>query len=183
MLPAPVALLVGFLTPSVSLGDVTRAVHPNRYAASMPGQVAMAGAQAPGGKLRGGLSGLTGSEADYEDEQITGDATRGAPLDALMAGLVRRVPMPVSWYTPNLPPALVEGRGTGPQTGAYNKGWVRLLINRGDRWGATTRSASPNVQTATLLEPGERAPLPRDMADAYAAANKGATRLSDMFGD
>lgn len=183
MIGGPLALLVGFLTPSVSLGDVKAATHPNRYAASMPSQSAAAIAQAPRGMLQGGLSGLTGSEADYEEEQIAGRSNIGGALDALNDGLARRVPMPTSWYLPNLPAELVEGRGTGYLTGAYNKGWVRILVDQGKRWGASSRSASPNVQTATLLEPDEKTPLPRDVVAAYATNNKGATRLSDMFGD
>jgi hypothetical protein len=182
MIGGPLAFLVGFLTPSVSLGDVKAATRPRSYARAMPSQVDIAAAQATSSTLRGGLSGLSGSEADYSDEQVSGDASRGSPLEALNAGLVRRVPMPTSWYVPNLPPELVEGRGTGYLTGAYNKGWVRLL-RRGTVWGATTRDTAPNVQTATLLEPDEKTPLPRDMAAAFASERKGRTRLMDFFGD
>lgn len=183
MIGGPLAFLVGFLTPSVSLSDVRGFVKPNPYAKAMPSQVQAAAATFPRGTLRGGLSGLTGSEADYPDEQKAGNASIGAPLDKLNDGLARRAPMPASWYHPHFPAGLVEGRGTGPQTGAYNKGWVRLRIGGGAGWGATTRDTAPSVKAGTLLWPTDRAPLPGDVAQAYQDAHKGRTRLSDMFGD
>lgn len=178
----PLAFLAGFLTPSVSLGDVVAATRPRSYARAMPSQTTIAAAQSTGTTLRGGLSGLTGSEADYPEEQAAGDSNIGAPLIALNEGLARRAPMPTSWYVPNLPPELIEGRGTGYVTDAYNKGWVRLL-KRGTVWGATTRNTAPNVQPGTLLTPGERTPLPRDMVTAFQDQRRGATRLMDFFGD
>jgi len=178
---APLAFVAGLFTPSPSFGEIRRAVHPSPYRQAMPNQVAVAAAQAPTGMLRGGLSGLTGSEADYQDEQRYADAAIGGPLRAVADDLGRRMPMYTSWYQPNLPDDLIEGRGTGPQTGAYNKGWV--ILRRLPVWGATTRDSAPHVIGTTLLDPRFRAPLPRDVVVAYNDGHKGATRLEDMFGD
>jgi hypothetical protein len=172
----PLGMLLGLLTPS-PVGAVTAAVGPNPYAPKLPGQQAIAADQVVSGALRGGLSGLTGSEADVQDEQISGQDL-GNPLLRIVDGLTKRVPQWTSWYLPNLPDELVEGRGTGP-TGAYEKGWIVL---RREPWGATTRNR-PKMIASTLLSPRDRAPLPADMATTYQDAHKGATRLEDMFGD
>lgn len=183
LLGALPGILAGVLTPGLSLGDIRKAVHPNAYRTAMPSQVAIAGAATPRGALRGGIFGGSGSEADYPQEQASGNATIGAPIDHITAGLTRRAPMPSSWYVPHLPGGLIEGRGTGPQTGAYNKGWVRLRIGGGRGWGATTRDTAPSIKKATLLVPTDRTPLPRDVAAGFDSSNKGHTRLMDKFGD
>jgi hypothetical protein len=172
--------LVGLLLPS-PLEMVRARSRPNPYETSMPGQAAIAAAAAPAGGLRGGLSGRTGSEADYETEQRYGDAAVGAPLRPINAGLVSAVPLPPSRYFPHLPDDLIEGRGTGYFTGAYNKGWVRL--RRATVWGASSRGDAPHVIGTTLLSPRDRAPLPRDVVAAYNQQHQGATRLEDKFGD
>jgi hypothetical protein len=171
--------LVGLLLPS-PLEMVRQRSRPNPYATSLPSQAAIAAAP-PATGLRGGLSGRTGSEADYAEEQAYADSNIGAPLRAVADDLGRRVPMPTSWYFPNLPDDLIEGRGTGYFTGAYNKGWV--VLRRVPVWGATTRDSSPHIIGTTLLSPRDRAPLPRDVVAAYNEQHKGATRLEDKFGD
>jgi len=177
----PIGLLVGLLTPS-PLGPILSRVRPNGLApgTALGMQRAVAADVATAGALRGGLSGRSGSEADYPEEQASGDAALGAPLLHVTDGLASRVPRPTSWYTPNLPAGLIEGRGTGYVTDAYNKGWVIL---RRLPWGGSTRDHAPIVVDSTLLSPRDRAPLPADMATTYAATHKGATRLEDMFGD
>lgn len=177
----PLALLALFLPSPVDV--VKRSVRPNAYSSSMPSQAAAAQDQTLRGALRGGFSGLTGSEQDYADEQASGDSSRGAPLATTNDGLTKRVPQFTSWYAANLPAGLIEGRGTGPQTGAYNKGWINLLPGDGRSWGATTRDSAPHVIPTTLLYATDRAPLPRAVADAYAAQHRGRTRLTDHFGD
>jgi len=171
--------LVGLLLPS-PLEMVRQRSRPNPYATSLPSQAAIAG-QAPPGGLRGGLSGRTGSEADYSTEQSYGDANLGAPVRPINDGLVSAVPLPPSRYFPNLPDDLIEGRGTGYFTGAYNKGWV--VLRRATVWGASSRGDAPHVIGTTLLSPRDRSPLPRDVVAAWNEQHKGATRLEDKFGD
>lgn len=180
--------LAGALTPSPSFGEVRAAVRPNPYARAMPAQVAHVAAVASPLESIGiqpDLSGHSGSEADWADvgELWSGDDSAG--LQHITNGLARSAPMPASWYAPHLPAELVEGRGTGYVTDAYNKGFVDLQAAGPTSWGASSGygSSRPNVQAGTLLYPTETTPAPATMANDYANQNQGHTRLSDMFGD
>ncbi len=166
--------LIGLLIPS-PLGAVKRATGPNPFAPHLVNQSAIATVQGARAGLVGPFDAITGSEADYPDEQATGRSDVG--------GWIRQdIPahaIPPSVFHPNLPrTGSLIGDGTGPQTG-YNKGWVILGPRRRRVWGGVPRVAKPI--TSTLLDPLERAPLPDDMAAAFIANNKGATRLEDTF--
>lgn len=180
-----VAFLIGAFTPSPSFGEVKAMARPSPYSRALPSQVAHAAAVGLPGGFGPNLSGRTGSEADWADvaELWTGEDSAG--LLHVTDGLARRAPMPASWYSPHLPADLVEGRGTGYVTDAYNKGFVNLRVAGKTSWGASAGygSSRPNVQAATLLVPTEKTPLPAAMENSYQATHKGATRLSDMFGD
>jgi len=171
--------LIGLLLPS-PVERAKRAVSPNPYAPTLPAQFSVAVGQHVRAGISGGLSGLTGSEADYQDEQIALDAAIGGYLPSVRPDVV---PIPPSRLTPRLPDQ-VEGRGTGYNTGAYNKGWV--VLRRGDRtaWGATSRTIhkAQNVINGILLDPLSRAPLPRDAAAAYVKNNPTEIRLEDQYG-
>lgn len=170
------AALLGFLLPS-PVDQARRATRPNPYAPSLGTQFSVAIGQNVRAGIRGGLSGLTGSEADYPEEQAEGNAAIGS-IDQWVPGRS----LPPSTFTPRLPDQ-VEGHGTGPQTGAYNKGWVILRAER-VAWGATARTIhkAQNVINGTLLGPRDRSPLPRDVQAAYNASNPDRLRLEDQYG-
>lgn len=179
--------LVGALFPSPSWGEIRAAARPSRYSLALPAQVAHAQATGLPGGLAANLGGdeLTGGE-DWANEEVSAfPPAASAGLQHVTNGLARSAPMPLSWYRPNLPAGLVEGRGTGYVTDAYNKGWIDLRAAGGASWGASAGygAAKPNVQPGTLLWPTETTPAPKAMAATYQATNAGRLRLSDMFGD
>lgn len=152
-----------------------RATRPNNYARPMGSQAAIGSDQMARNALRGGLSGQSGSEGDYQLEQHSGNPSLGAPLNQFVPSARR----PPSAYTPNLP-ARGVGQGTGPYVGPF-KGWVDL---RGKKpgWRNTTLRGQ-HVLPATLLVPTDRSPLPRDVVKGHDAAKEGHLRLQDYFGD
>lgn len=169
--------LLGLLLPS-PVDAARRAVRPNPYAPSLPSQFSVAIGQVLGrAGIRGGLSGLTGSEADFADELMAGDAAIGS-IDQWVPGHS----IPPSSQRPRLPDGPM-GRGTGPQTGAYNKGFVVLKSERA-RWGASARTihSAQNVINGTLLNPRDRSPLPRDVAAGYQENHPDLLRLEDQYG-
>ena len=172
--------IAGLILPS-PVERAKRAVEPNPYAPSLPAQFSVAVGQLTSRGIRSGLSGLTGSEADYQDEQIALDAAIGGFLPSVRPDVV---PIPPSRLTPRLPDG-VEGHGTGPQTGAYNKGWVVLPDPDRTRWGGTTRTIhkAQHAINGLLLDPRTRAPLPRDAQRAYETNNPNELRLEDQYGD
>lgn len=147
--------LLGLLLPS-PLSTFLAATRPGRYApANLDAQTAIAQAQTARG-LRVGLSGLSGSEADYAAGQAT--------PDVLVQDLTtaRR---PVAMFTPNLAPR-------------YDTRPVRL-----DRapWGGDQRARSPRVLAGRLNPPTDRTPAARDVAAAYAETHPTDRRLADLF--
>jgi hypothetical protein len=170
---------VGLFLPS-PVDVAKRATQPNPYAPSLPTQFSVALGQLSSRGIRGGLSGLTGSEADYDLEQLRGDAAIGAYLPSVRND---DVPIPPSRLTPRLPDG-VMGHGTGPQTGAYNKGWVNLRSDPARGWGGLSRTihANQHAINGTLLDPRTRAPLPRDAQAAFEATNPDELRLEDVYG-
>lgn len=177
-LAGPLAFAIGLMTPSPSYGELMRRFGQRTpYAAAMPAQVAFLESRG----LRPTLDALAGSEA------WTDQVTMGAPssLPAVTDGLASRVVWPLGMFVPHLPAELVEGRGTGYVTDAYNKGWVRLNQAGRTSWGGSAGIAAhrPVVRRDTLLEPTDRTPSARTMSTSHATTNKGQTRLSDMFGD
>lgn len=171
--------LIGLLLPS-PIQAAKAAVEPNPYAPDLPLQFSVAVGQYATRGIRGGLSELpSGSEADYQLEQISGSSAIGVPLRQFIPDAAQ----PPSRFTPRLPDAPV-GRGTGPQTGAYNKGWVTHVpgVPVDDRrWGWLNRGR-PNVINGTLLDPLDRAPVPRDLQAAYTRTNPNELRLEDQYG-
>lgn len=137
-----IASLLALLMPG-PVPMVRARLNRNPTAPDLPTQAAFA---APRG-LRPGFTGRTGSESDF----ARGQGIRPAALPLL--SLARsRVPTPVGYLRPNLPPRYY----TGP-----------VLDLRRDPWGGSTRGR-PLVLRATLLEPTYVAPLPRDVAAAGA---------------
>lgn len=165
------AILALFLPSPVDVAK--RATSPNPYAPSLPAQANFAVGQNVRAGVRPPWS-PTGSEADYPDEQTTGRADVGVILGQFLPGRQ----LPPSMFDPNLPPDSSSrvGQGTGPQTGPY-KGWV---VPHRRPWGSSN-GRQPIANASTLLSPLDRSPLPREMADGFVAANKGATRLEDVF--
>lgn len=164
--------IAGLILPS-PLEAIRAPVRPNRYASSLPSQSSIAGDQAMTSSIRGGLSGRSGSEADFAQEQASGSSALGAPLDQFLPSARR----PYSATHPHLPPPGQVGDGTGPFVGPF-KGWV--LAIRGPRGQVLN---VPHVIPTTLLDPKSRTPKARDVVGAYDATHKGSTRLVDMFGD
>jgi hypothetical protein len=144
------------------LGGRARAsVAPNRAAPSLPAQLTLATAQVMSGRLRGGLSGLSGSETDYADDQRTPDIL----LQDLTAHAI-----PASWFRSST-------AGLAPSQAAYYRGPV--VLGR-PRWGSSTRNR-PRLVSSTLLPPTARTPTGQAMAAAYAAANPTRGRITDPF--
>lgn len=161
-----------------------RATSANPYAPDLPLQFNVARGQNVRVGLVDPIAGLSGSEADYAVEQMTGRSDIGPELLHLRNDTVSR---PYSATHPRIPDD-VTGRGTGPQTGAYNKGFVTnvpglRLIDR--RWGLLGRTLQlpRNMINGTLLNPTDRAPVPRAMQDAYSRNNPNELRLEDQYGD
>lgn len=150
-----------------------RAVRPNGYARPLGAQAAIGSDQLARNALRGGLSGMSGSEGDYQLEQATANAGLGGPLRQFIPSARR----PTHAYVPNLP-ARGVGQGTGPFVGPF-KGWVDLRRKPGWR---PTALRGQHVLPATLLSPTERSPLPADVVAAHDKAKAGHLRLMDYFG-
>lgn len=167
--------LVGLFLPS-PVDKAKAAVKPNPYAPRLSTQFNVAVGQHVRRGITGGLSGLTGSEADYEAEQSRGNAALGGPLHQFIPDAAQ----PPSRFRPRLPDQ-VEGHGTGPQTGAYNKGFVTLDRDERTRWGGTVHRFQ-SVINGVLLNPRDRAPLPRDAQEAYNRNNPNGLRLEDQYG-
>jgi hypothetical protein len=169
------AVVAGLLLPS-PLDEARRVTRPNPYVPTLSTQMNVAVGQNVRAGIRGGLSGRSGSEADYQLEQSTGRAAIGS-LEQWVPGRS----LPPSTFTPRLPdePA---GRGTGPQTGAYNKGFVILRDER-RRWGGSARTIhrAQNVINGTMLGPRDRTPTARALGAAYVAANPDRLRLEDQY--
>jgi len=180
---ALLGLVAGLLTPSPSYGELVAKWRgqSSRYRTAMPSQVGHARAVG----LRPTLSPLAGSE-DWSDQEAAGARSEGPALPSVTAPDGRsRVPWIPSMFVPHLPAQLIEGRGTGYETGAYPKGWIIISQAGAPAWGESSGLAAsrPNVQRATLLEPTDKTPSPRAVVTAYGEANDGHTRLTDKFGD
>lgn len=187
------ANLIGLVMPS-PVAAVQGAVHANPYAAYLANQSQVAidqtfaaGLQAPYGT--GAES--AGTEEDWFSEQAYG-ATNGIGDDYIRDQRVSSHQLPWSSQNPRLPAASDTGvgsgvgRGTGYNNAAYNKGWV-VLPRRG--WGMSSSPIRPGSQHVVApsqsmvgsLAPTDRAPLPQEMADAFAKIRAGKTRLADIF--
>lgn len=142
-------------------GQARQRVTPNPVAPTLPAQLTFATAQTVSGGLRGGLSGWSGSEADYAAGQRT--------PDPLVQDLTAHA----------LPPSMFAAQGVllPPNAAAFYDGPVDL---RRPRWGGSTRGR-PRLVSSTLLPPTARTPSAQAMAASYAAANPGKGRLSDAF--
>lgn len=177
----PLAFIAGLLVPSpLELAGAARG-QSSRFSRAMPTQVGHARAVG----LQRTLAPLAGSE-DWADQWSAGDRSEGPRLPAVTSPQGRsRVPWYPSMFTPHLPAGLVEGRGTGYNTGAYNKGWINVSQPGPPAWGGSAglAAARPNAQRATLLEPTDKTPSARAVVNAYDEANAGKARLMDKFGD
>jgi hypothetical protein len=137
------------------LGPILDKVRPNPYAPRLPDQVDLSTWQA-GGRLRGGLSGRTGSEADWADDQEAPGPANQADWGGTLGP---------SWFSANDPPR-------------YYTGPVRLLR---EPWGGDQRARAPLVRASTLGPPTAKTPLPRDVQSAYEEANAARTGPTDIF--
>lgn len=157
---------------------VKRAVRPNGYARPLGTQTAIGSDQMARNALRGGMSGMSGSEGDYQLEQATANARLGAPLEQFIPSARR----PTHAYTPNLP-AQGVGQGTGPYVGPF-KGWVTLARKK-PGWRPTSlrgQHVLPAAGVVGALAPTDRQPLPRDVVAGHDKAQSGKLRLMDYFG-
>lgn len=154
-----IAAVLGFLFPS-PLGSLRSRIEANPTAPDLPTQSALAALQNVRPGIRGGLSGLSGSEADYADGQATPD---------VLAQNVSAHALPPSMFV-----ALANRQ---PSMAAYDQRPV--VLGRGRTWGATTRGAAQLVVSSTLLPPTARTPSPYAVAAAHAASGRG--RLTDPF--
>lgn len=167
---------LSLVLPSSPIEVVRRATGPNRYAPRLASQQAIAATQVLRNTIRAGLSGLSGSEQDFAQEQSAGSSALGAPLEQFIPSARR----PTHAYVPNVSEDLVVGAGTGPYAGSSFKGWVVLAGRK--TWGASSRALAPHVIPNTLLDPTSRSPLPQDVVAAHDKANAGNLRLQDYFG-
>lgn len=151
----PLAALVG-LVGLAPISKVTAAVRPNPYAPNVPTQASIATSQAVGGRLRGGLSGQSGSEGDYAIDQSPSD-------NPLYQDLSAHAIVP-STFRPNLPPRYY----TGPNE-------TRPM------WGGSQRARGSRPIRSQLVRPGDRTPAPRTVAGAYVATRPTSNRLYDAF--
>lgn len=162
-------MLAGLLAPLLAnraLGRIKDATTPNRLAPNVPDQARIAAGQAAGqaagnrGRLRGGTSGLAGSEADYYVD----------PQGAGTVGYVRIVqelpsaPQPAAMFTPGDP-------GAGPEPTVLRdvtRGPVRRLSNAEGANTRTVNSAHQHVVNSTLNPVGAVTPTPKEVAAARA---------------
>ncbi len=158
------AAILGLFLPS-PLAPVVARTRPNPYAPDVGRsqvEVALRQAASPGAVagIRGGLSGMSGSEADYAEGQV--------PADELVQDISAHA----------LPPAMFHANvGEPPSIYAFDRGPAGLARTR---WGVEQRGR-PFVIASTLLPPGQRTPTPREMAGGYAASRPGRLRLDDIF--
>jgi hypothetical protein len=161
-----VETLIGWLMPN-PIQPIKERVKPNRYAPYVSGSVltaALAQAFRPDAAvgIRGGLTGRSGSEADF----ATGQPTSGR----LVQDVTARALEP-AWFGSNL--------GRPPTNAAYRQ---EPVVPDGPPWGGQQRG-QPTVRRAVTLEPTGRTPLPRQLAAGFLIANQGATRLEDVFAE
>ncbi len=152
--------IVAALLPS-PLGALRTRLEPNPAAPSLPIQSAIAAGQNVRRGIRGGLSGMSGSEADYADGQRTPDVL----IQDLSAYAIE--PSRLRSPNANLPPSMY----------AYNP---EPVIIRRPRWGGSTRNR-PKVVSATLLPPTSRTPGFYEMARSRQATQPNEGRLTDPF--
>lgn len=148
------AALLGIvgLSPVQPIADRLR---PNPAAPRLPDQASLSTWQA-GGRLRGGLSGRSGSEADWADDQEAPGPANQADWGGTLGP---------SWFAANAPPAYY----TGP-----------VLLVR-PPWGGDQRAAAPLILPSRLNPPGASTPLPRDVQAAYQEANARRLGPTDIF--
>lgn len=141
-------------------GQARQRVTRNPVSPTLPAQLTVATAQTVARGIRGGLSGLAGSEADYADAQHT--------PDELVQDLTAHA-LPPSMFVPNL--------GRPPTNAAYYRGPVDL---RRPRWGGSTRGR-PRLVSSTLLPPTAMTPRAETMQAARNQAHPELARLTDVF--
>lgn len=141
-------------------GRARQDLEANPTAPTLPAQLTVARGQTVLG-IRGGLSGLSGSETDYAEDQHT--------PDLLLQDLSAHA----------LPPSMFRAQGVldAPNDPAYYRGPVDL---RRPRWGNQVRGV-PRLVSATLLPPTSRTPRAEVMQAARNQARPDLARLSDVF--
>jgi len=156
------SFLAGLLIPSPTAA-LRRPLAPNTYAPRLPDQLAVSQSQ---GVLKGGLSGMSGAEADpYAD--VFGPAairSSGAPI----VQDVTSKALPPCWFTAGDPgadpdePTVLADFDRSPQTGGYH----------GADYGGSTRSFNIPAQLVrpgwlpTGNAPGRATPNAREMQAA-----------------
>jgi hypothetical protein len=140
-------------------GGARRTIARNPVSPTLPAQLTVARGQTVAG-IRGGLSGLSGSETDYADGQRT--------PDVLVQDLAAYALSP-AWFRSNL--------RRSPAIEAFYRGPVDL---RRARWGGSTRGV-PRLVSSTLLQPTSRTPRPEVLQAARNQAHPELARLTDVF--
>ena len=151
--------ILGNIAFALGGGAAKRTVVRNPVSPTLPAQLTVARGQTVAG-IRGGLSGLSGSEQDYADGQAT--------PDVLVQDLTAHA-MPPARFVSNLDKA--------PAIAAYYRGPVDL---RRARWGGSTRGL-PRLVSSTLLQPTSRTPRPEVLQAARNQAHPELARLTDVF--
>jgi len=139
-----------------AIGKMRERVRPNPYAPKLADQQAIASQQAGG--LRGGTSGMAGSEFEYYSD----------PQGASSIGWIGAIQDITTWARP--PCQFLPGDPgrdpTDPTVLAdVHRGPTRLPV---DPWGVNQRG-SPHVLTTRINPPTFETPLPRDVAAARGA--------------
>lgn len=157
--------LAALFMPS-PVAAITERTRPNPYAPRVGRsqiEVALRQTFAPGAVagIRGGLSGQSGSEAEYAAGQAT--------PDLLVQDITAHA----------LPPAMFRANvGREPSIYAFNRHPV--ILGRAAPWGVQQRGR-PFVVATSLLPPGQRTPTAREMTKSYQARRPGRLRLDDIF--
>lgn len=146
-------MIAGFLAQLAggnALGRIRESVRPNQYAPRLPNQAAVAAAQGGYG-LKGGTSGLAGSEADfYTDAQ--GSGTVG----------FLRIAQDIAAHA--IPPSTFQAGDPGRDPGDATtlRDFYDGPVGNELAWGVSQRG-SPHTITTRINEPQAGTPLPRSV--------------------
>jgi hypothetical protein len=173
ILPWPLSWIVDRLQGD-RLEAVKVATRANPYAVVPSGtQLGIAQAQGARRGLRGGLSGLAGSEAEWDSDQ--GASTIGRLPGPLLQDVGAGMPLPPSRVWP--------WTHYHPRDANTTRGYTGPVLTPGEliKWGNGIRFGAPRILAGTLLPPGARTPTPREMTAAYAVQHPQDQRVDDPY--
>lgn len=157
MLPWPLSPLV-----DVEVNKLRRATAHNPVAPNLPAQERAAITQTVRDEVRSAFPGESGSEAAWDvDQGMSSIGTVPLHQDPTAR------PLPPSWFLPNGLDRIQSY--TGP-----------VLVPDSRQWGVQGRPA-PRIIAGRLVQPGDRTPTAREMAQGFLDANPGRTRIMDVY--